>query len=380
MVAIAVVSAALIIVLSVFNGFEDLVKGLYADFYADVVILPSKGKQLQVTQNQFSALKKINGIAFYSTVVEEKAVLKNGDAQSIIVLKGVEDNYTQVSNIANHIVRGKFILGNVEAPQMVLGAGVENALAADVETAINGLTVYMPNKANAVNLQSADAFNSSTVVATATFLVQQEFDNKYCFTNIDFARYMLNIDASMCSYIELKLSDKANIKSISKSIKEVLGKNILVQTRYEQNKSLYAVMQAEKWIIYGVLSLILLIAAFNIIGSLTMLVLEKQKDIQILKAMGANNNLIRNIFLTEGILLAFVGGITGSAIATFICWIQLKFKLIKLGGVSFLIDYYPVKMMWQDYVLSFTTIAIISFVAAYLPSKKASLQPIQLKS
>ncbi len=380
MVAIAVVSAALIIVLSVFNGFEDLVKGLYADFYADVVVLPSKGKQLQVTQNQFSALKKINGIAFYSTVVEEKAVLKNGDAQSIIVLKGVEDNYTQVSNIANHIVRGKFILGNVEAPQMVLGAGVENALAADVETAINGLTVYMPNKANAINLQSADAFNSSTVVATATFLVQQEFDNKYCFTNIDFARYMLNIDASMCSYIELKLSDKANIKSISKSIKEVLGNNILVQTRYEQNKSLYAVMQAEKWIIYGVLSLILLIAAFNIIGSLTMLVLEKQKDIQILKAMGANNNLIRNIFLTEGILLAFVGGITGSAIATFICWIQLKFKIIKLGGVSFLIDYYPVKMMWQDYVLSFTTIAIISFVAAYLPSKKASLQPIQLKS
>ena len=380
MVAIAVVSAALIIVLSVFNGFEDLVKGLYADFYADVVVLPSKGKQLQVTQNQFSALKKINGIAFYSSVVEEKAVLKNGDAQSIIVLKGVEDNYTQVSNIANHIVRGKFILGNVEAPQMVLGAGVENALAADVETAINGLTVYMPNKANAVNLQSADAFNSSTVVATATFLVQQEFDNKYCFTNIDFARYMLDIDASMCSYIEIKLSDKANIKSISKSIKEVLGNNILVQTRYEQNKSLYAVMQAEKWIIYGVLSLILLIAAFNIIGSLTMLVLEKQKDIQILKAMGANNNLIRNIFLTEGILLAFVGGITGSAIATFICWIQLKFKIIKLGGVSFLIDYYPVKMMWQDYVLSFTTIAIISFIAAYLPSKKASLQPIQLKS
>lgn len=380
MVAIAVVSAALIIVLSVFNGFEDLVKGLYADFYADVVVLPSKGKQLQVTQNQFSALKKINGIAFYSSVVEEKAVLKNGDAQSIIVLKGVEDNYTQVSNIANHIVRGKFILGNVEAPQMVLGAGVENALAADVETAINGLTVYMPNKANAVNLQSADAFNSSTVVATATFLVQQEFDNKYCFTNIDFARYMLNIDASMCSYIEIKLSDKANIKSISKSIKEVLGNNILVQTRYEQNKSLYAVMQAEKWIIYGVLSLILLIAAFNIIGSLTMLVLEKQKDIQILKAMGANNNLIRNIFLTEGILLAFVGGITGSVFATFICWIQLKFKIIKLGGVSFLIDYYPVKMMWQDYVLSFTTIAIISFIAAYLPSKKASLQPIQLKS
>lgn len=380
MVAIAVVSAALIIVLSVFNGFEDLVKGLYADFYADAVILPSKGKQLQVTQNQFSALKQINGIAFYSSVVEEKAVLKNGDAQSIIVLKGVEDNYTQVSNIANHIVRGKFILGNAETPQMVLGAGVENALAADVETAINGLTVYMPNKANAINLQSADAFNSSNIVATATFLVQQEFDNKYCFTNIDFARYMLNIDASMCSYIELKLSDKANIKSISKSIKEVLGNNILVQTRYEQNKSLYAVMQAEKWIIYGVLSLILLIAAFNIIGSLTMLVLEKQKDIQILKAIGASNNLIRNIFLSEGILLAFVGGITGSALATFICWIQLKFKIIKLGGVSFLIDYYPVKMMWQDYVLSFTTIAIISFIAAYLPSKKASLQPIQLKS
>lgn len=379
-VAIAVVSAALIIVLSVFNGFEDLVKGLYADFYADAIILPSKGKNLYATNQQLAQLKKINGINFYTTVIEEKAVLKNGDAQSIVVLKGVENNYTQVSNIANHIVRGKFILGDVQQPQIVLGAGVENALAADIETAINGITVYMPNKGGAINLQNVDAFNSSTAVATATFLVQQEFDNKYCFTNIDFVRYMLNIEQNNFSYIELKLSSNANIKNITKSIQSIFGNTIQVQTRYEQNKSLFAVMQAEKWIIYGVLCLILLIAAFNIIGSLTMLVLEKQKDIQILKAIGASDSLIKKIFLSEGILLALIGGIAGFILATLICSIQLHFKLIKLGGTSFLIDYYPVKMMWQDYVVSFVTLFGISLLAAYLPSKKASLQPIQLKS
>lgn len=379
-VAIAVVSAALIIVLSVFNGFEDLVKGLYADFYADAVILPSKGKNINITANQFSKLKNLEGVSFYSSVIEEKAVLKNGDAQSIVVLKGVEDNYTQVSNIANHIVRGKFNVGNIQQPQIVLGAGVENALAADIETAISGITVYLPNKGGNINLQSTDAFNSSNAIATATFLVQQEFDNKFCFTNIDFLRYMLNAHANTCSYVELKLNKNVNIKQLTKNIKAVLGQEILVQTRYEQNKSLYAVMQAEKWIIYGVLSLILVIAAFNIIGSLTMLVLEKQKDIQILKAIGASNQLIRSIFLTEGVLLALLGGIAGFALATIICFIQLEFKLIKLGGVSFLIDYYPVKLMWQDYALSFATIVVIAFIAAYLPSKKASLQPIQLKS
>lgn len=379
-VAIAVVCAAIILVLSVFNGFEDLVKSLYADFYADIVVMPTKGKNLKLSPQQANSIQKIKGIAHFSAVVEEKAVLTNGESQSIIVLKGVQDNYAQVSSITNHIVRGKFILGNVEQPQIVLGAGVESALWADVETAINGITVYMPNKGGTINLQNADAFNSSEALATATFLVQQEFDNKYCFTNIDFSRYMLNIPDNQCSYIEIKLNTSASNSSVIKQIKSVFNNEVLVQTRYEQNKSLYAVMQGEKWIIYGILCLILVIAAFNIIGSLTMLVLEKQKDIQILKAMGASNNLIQRIFLSEGLLLAGIGGFSGIILATIICWVQLKFKIIKLGGTSFLIDYYPVKMIWQDYVLAFFTLVFIAFMAAYFPSKKASEQPMALKS
>ena len=167
---------------------------------------------------------------------------------------------------------------------------------------------------------------------------------------------------------------------MKKDLQTLLGNNFLVQTRYEQNQSLYTVMQIEKWVIYGILSLSLVVAAFNMIGALTMLVLEKQKDISVLQAMGANTNRIKGIFLTEGILLAGIGGVSGMLLAALICWIQLKFQIIKLGGDTFIINYYPVKMQIGDFVLVGGTVFVIAIFAAYIPSRKASLQAFSLKS
>ncbi len=375
--AIAVGSAALIIVLSVFNGFEDLVKGLYADFYADIRVAPATGKTFHLNQGQFKKIRSTNGVLGLSAIVEEKAVLMNGDCSSIVYIRGVDDQFTSVSKVANHIRRGKFDVGTADLPKIVVGAGIENAACVDVERSVAPLTLYMPNR-SAKNFQSTDALNAFNVEAVGTFLVQQDFDNKYVFSNIGFLRFMMDLQSDEYSALDIKAG--ANADEVKKELQILLGNNFQIQTRYEQNQSLYTVMQIEKWVIYGILSLILVVAAFNMIGALTMLVLEKQKDISVLQAMGANTHRIKSIFLTEGMLLAGIGGVAGMLIAATICWLQLKFQIIKLGGDTFIINYYPVKMVFADFLLVGGTVFFIAILAAYIPSRKASLQEFSLKS
>jgi lipoprotein-releasing system permease protein len=374
--AIAVGSAALIIVLSVFNGFEDLVKGLYADFYADMRIIPARGKTFHISGEQIQQVKNTKGVAVISFVAEEKAMLNN---ESIVpaTVKGVDENYTSINKINTHIPRGRFELGTASEPKLVVGAGIENGTGIDVERQTEPATIFLPNK-NAARLTSEDGLNSFSVMPAGTFMVQQDFDNKYVFSNLGFVKYMLNMSPDEFSAIEMKLS--GDVDAVKKQLQKILGKDFIVESRYEQNRSLYAVMQVEKWVIYGILSLILMVAAFNMIGALTMIVLEKQKDIAVLKAMGADDRMVQNIFLSEGILLASIGGGAGIILASIICWVQLQFKIIKLGGNTFIIDYYPVKMVATDYVLVLATVGLIAILASWIPSKKASGQFFSLKS
>ncbi|MBP9739084.1 MAG: FtsX-like permease family protein [Chitinophagaceae bacterium] len=381
-VAITVGTAALIVVLSVFNGFEDLVKGLYGDFYADAKIAPAKGKLLTIDSTQLAKIKNVNGVIQYSLVAEEKALLKNAENQTTVIAKGVDEYFNSVNKVSQHIIRGNFETGTLNAPQIVMGAGIENATAIYIEQNLEAATLYLPNK-KATSLNNLnDAFNSYNVTASGTFLIQQEFDNKYIFTNLPFMKFMLDMAPNQYSYIELKLQAKndAAAEKITTQLQQMLGNNYVVLTRYQQNKSLYSIMRMEKWIIYGILSLILVVAAFNMIGALTMLVLEKQKDIAILQAMGASNQKIQHIFLSSGLILAAVGSFCGLAIASLICWLQVKFHLLKLGAGSFVVDYYPVKLQVNDFVLVITTIFIIAFIAAYFPARKAGKQAFSLKS
>jgi lipoprotein-releasing system permease protein len=192
-------------------------------------------------------------------------------------------------------------------------------------------------------------------------------------------KYMLDLKPNEYSACEIRLDSTLNNRNILNQIKNYLGDAYVVKTRYEQNQSLFAAMQIEKWVIFAVTALILMVAAFNIIGALTMLVLEKQKDIGVLKALGATSRLIQEIFLCEGILLSFIGGFIGMAIATIVCLLQLKFHLITLEGGTFVINYYPVKILWTDYLLVFVTIFIIAIIAAWLPASKAGKESLSLK-
>jgi lipoprotein-releasing system permease protein len=377
-VAIGVGTAALIIVLSVFNGFEDMVKRLYADFYADIRIVPASGKSFVADAVLRKKIQAVNGVAATTAVVEEKALLRNGDMQSIVTIKGIDTAYTKVNAIQKHVVRGQFAVGNMDQPGLVIGAGVENAIGLGFEDAALPLTLYVPDK-KARTITSLEGLNSYQTMYAGTFLVQQEFDNKYVFTNVGFLRYMLDMPAEAVSAIEVYCGNQV-IEKVQANLQQVLGSAFVVETRFEQNKGLFKIMRSEKWIIYAMLSLILVVAAFNMIGALTMLVLEKQKDIAVLKAMGASAQWVQGIFLREGLLLAAMGGGVGMLLAAVVCWAQVQFKLIALQGNSFLIDYYPVKMIWEDFLLVGITIVVIALLASWLPSRKASMQSFSLKS
>ncbi|MCE3281419.1 MAG: lipoprotein releasing system transrane protein LolC [Chitinophagaceae bacterium] len=380
-VAIAVGTAALIIVLSVFNGFEGLVKSLYGDFYSDIKLTAAQGKICRLTKEQIEQIRKVEGVAGISLIAEEKALLKNQDAQSIIFLKGVDDQYPTVNKVNTHIVagRGKYYTGTLDEPSVVIGAGIESAVSVDPSTNAYPLTVYLPNR-KATNLRTEDALFSDNINVSGTFTVQQEFDNKYAFTNLAFMKYMLDMQPDEYTGAEIGTTGPGVIDDVKDRLQALLGNAYKVETLYEQNQSLYTVMQMEKWVIYGILCLILVVAAFNMIGALTMLVLEKQKDIAVLKAMGADREYIQSIFLSEGFVLACVGGISGILIAAAICYIQMEYKVIKLTGGTFIIDYYPVKMIPSDFVLVAATVFFVSMLAAWVPSRKAAGQDISLKS
>ncbi len=379
-VAMIIGTAVLILVLSVFNGFEGLVKSLYSSFYTDLKVLPSSGKIIPVSEEQLRKIRALTAVRNVSLVVEEKALLQNGDYQSVIYLKGVDENYQYVAGVANSVVKGNFDLGDENSPSLVLGAGIESAVGVQSDRNLFPLVVYLPRK-DAQNLADPmNAISSDTINTSGTFVIQQDFDNKYAITNLAFIKLMLGMEPNQFSGLEIALHDPEKADATKQAIIDIFDEGYLVQTRYEQNQSLYSVMRAEKWVIYAILSLILIVAAFNMIGALTMLVLEKEKDISVLHALGANRNFIQKIFLSEGILIAIIGGGIGMIIAALAAWLQIQFKLIPLQGGSFLIDYFPVTLQLKDFLLVGTTVFIIAVLAAWIPSRKAARQSFSLRS
>ena len=372
-------TASLILVLSVFNGFEDLVKSLYSSFYPDIKIAPLSGKQITLTQQQLQKIRGLRGVKALSLTAEEKAFLQNGEAQSIVYLKGVDDQYRTVTGVEQYMVAGEFNTGDPDHPLLILGAGIENAVGVMSDRNLVPLTLYLPRKGEVSLSDPLQSINADTVNTAGAFMIQQEFDNKYVLTNLEFVRSMLELPQDVYTTAEILLQPGIDPDEIKQTLKKSLGKEYSILTRYEQNKSLYAVMRTEKWVIYAILSLILVVAAFNMIGALTMLVLEKQKDISVLHALGGSRSLIQKIFLSEGLLLAIIGGGIGMILALTLALLQIRYHLIPLQGGTFLINYFPVKLNIADFILVSVTILVIALIASWIPARKAALQQFQLR-
>ncbi len=377
---IAFATCCQVLVLSVFNGFEDLVKSLYSSFYTDIKVVPAKGKTFLLDGKQIASLRKFLSVEDLSLVAEEKALLKNMDAQTVVYLKGVDDHYSTVSGIAAKTNRGRYFTGTTDDPQLVAGSGIQNAVAINVNPALPSqpLTVILPKK-NGLSNDPLQSISEGLVKGSGVFTIQQEFDDRYAITNIGFIKQQMGFAADEYSSVEIKLKDKTNPREEKDKLAQLLGSNYKVQTKYEQNTSLYNTMRLEKWAIYGILTLILIIAAFNMISALTMLVLEKKKDISVLQSMGVNQPGILKIFLSEGLLLGSIGTMAGIVLATILCLLQMKFKLIKLQGGSFLLDYFPVKLVATDFLLVAATAMAIAFIASWFPARKAAGQHFELR-
>ncbi|MEO6949626.1 MAG: FtsX-like permease family protein [Ginsengibacter sp.] len=369
-----------VLVLSVFNGFEDLVQQLYSNFYADVKVIPASGKTITLTSDQIRQIHNLKGVKGVSTNVEEKALLQSGEQQTVVLLKGVDENYSKVSGVPEKMLRGKYNVGNVDDPKLILGSGIESALGVQADRNIFPVTLFLPKKTNRANASLVSSLSEGNATTSGSFAIQQDFDNKYVITNIDFVKQQMNYQPDEYSALEINLINAHTSDKFTKLLQSRLGDKYKVLTKYEQNTSLYNSMRLEKWFIYAVLTLILIIAAFNMIGALTMLVLEKRKDISVIQALGADKSLIKKIFLSEGLILAVTGAGIGIIMALIIAFLQLKFHFIKLAGNSFLIDYFPVKLVLTDFIIVVITSIVIAFTASWFPAKRASEQAFNLKT
>jgi lipoprotein-releasing system permease protein len=376
---IAIVTCAQVLVLSVFNGFEGLVKSLYSSFYSDIRVTPAEGKTFTLTLAQINEIKKQPFVVGISMLAEENALLKNEESQKVVSLKGVDENYKNISGVGLKISDGKFDIGSIDTPKIVVGYGVQNAAFIHVNDALPAsvVTIILPKKT--FNTNAEEAISEGNARATGVFAIQQEIDEKFAITNIDFVKQQMGLGANEYSAIEMKLQPNADVYAAKKDLQKLLGSALKVQNRYEQNANLYNTMRMEKWVVYAVLTLIIIIASFTIISVLTMLVLEKQKDISILRSMGTTRMGIQKIFLAEGLLLSIIGAVSGIALAVIICLLQTKFHFIKISGGSFLIDYFPVKMIATDFLMVAGTALAISFLAAWFPARKAAKKEIALK-
>jgi len=378
--AIIIGTAALILMLGVFNGLEGLVKSLYSSFYSEMNISAARGKTITVTSDQLQKLKGLSSIKNFSLVVEEKGMLKNGGYQSVVVLKGVDENYRYVTGVADHLIRGNYNLGTSDDPLLILGAGVENAVGVQADRNLLALMIFLPKRNSSELIDPSQNISEDSINTSGTFVIQQDFDNKYAITNLEFVKTMLGFQADQYSAIEISLQDASAADEVKMDLQKIFDRDYKVQTRYEQNQSLYSIMRAEKWVIYAVLVLIMIIFSFTLVSSLTMLVIEKEKDISVLHALGGNRNFIQKIFLSAGVLLTLIGAGCGILLALLIAWLQINYKLIPLSGESFLIDYYPVTLKVGDLVLVAVTVIVIALLASWIPSRKAALNEFSLRS
>lgn len=373
-------TAALIIVLSVFNGFEDLIIRLYNSFDPDLKIELTAGKSFDSKIIKMEELKKIDGVKFVNFVLEESALAKFQDRQYIIRLKGVSEGFERITGLDTMIVDGTFKLQGGDTNFAVIGGGVAYNLGINLSNVFGQIEIYAPRRNDFSLANPAEAFNRRYISPSGVFTVQQEFDSKYIIVPIRFAREIFEYgDRITCA--EIDIDDDKDSDEIAAAVSELIGNNFIIKNRYQQHQLLYRIMKSEKWAVFLILTFILIIAVFNVISSLTMLIIEKKKDIAIFKSLGAESSFLRRVFLTEGMFITFSGAIAGLLIGFIVCYAQEQYGIIQLSGSgSFIIDAYPIKLVAKDFLYVFLTVSLIGLLAAWYPAKKLIREEINLKA
>ncbi len=373
-VGVAIGTAALLLILSVFNGFEDLLSGLFGHFNPQIKVTAAKGKTFEADSLVLSKIRALPGVLYMSETLEEIAFFEYEGSQDFGVLKGVDDSFARVNNIDSTIREGEYRLQIEDRNLAVLGAGVRNKLSVNVENVIQAMTIYMPEEAGALE----KPFKTRFVYPIGTFAIQQDFDNQYVLTNLDFMRDLLESPPGTVSALEIKCRSKSQVAEVKNQIRGILGEGFTVKDEYEQNEAFFKVMQLEKWMGFAITSLMLVLMAFNTIGALWMIVLDKQKDISVLKSMGATDRTVHRVFLWEGLLLTLLGMVIGLALAVGIYFAQKQWGLVTIPQ-GFLVESYPIEMRLSDFAPVILTVICIGLLAALPPAQRAVRVPAFLR-
>jgi lipoprotein-releasing system permease protein len=368
-------TAALIIVLSVFNGFEKLVISLFNSFNPEFVISPVKGKTFHLNTFPKDEINAIDGITFFCPVIEENGLIKYKDRQAIVKIKGVDSSFVEMSQIDTLMAQGHFVLEEEKQDYIVLGYGVAYKIQSRLSDFNTPIQVFLPDKSKKAGARLEDSFKQLSLFPSGFFSVRQDFDESYVFVPYKVLSKALGQNDLITS-IELGVEKDADKNEIQKEIKKLLGNDFFVKNRLEQQAVLLKIMQSEKAIVYLILGFILLIATFNIIGSISMLIVDKRKDMNTLKSLGAGKRLIIRIFAIEGLMISLMGGITGLLLGAFIAFLQQELGFISLGdgGTGFVVNAYPVQLILSDFLKVFLMVIIMSTISVIYPLRQLAKQ------
>lgn len=366
---IVVATIALICALSVYNGFNDLFSMMFSNFDPELKITPRTGKVFDPASPELQKVKKLAGVALFCEVLQDNALIRYRDRQKVATIKGVDDSFGELTMIDSILIDGQFVLHDEVVDYGIPGVGLASTLGVRANFT-SPLELYVPKRDGKVNLSNpATSLIQEYATIGGVFCTDQQiYDEGYMLVPLSLARTLFQYDKEVTA-VELRVSAGANVSVVKKEIELILGDKYIVQNRFEQQESAYKMLQVEKWITFLILCFILTIALFNVIGSLSMLMIEKQGDVRTLKNMGANDRLIRRIFLFEGWMISGFGALIGILIGVFLCILQQEFGLIKLGQTAgaFIVDAYPVRVEAIDVVTVFLTVATIGFLAALYP-------------
>ncbi len=363
---VAIGTIALVVVLSVYNGFNTLIHSMFSSFDPDLKITAVEGKSFYDSDLAPGEIENTEGVAYVAKVIQESAILEYGSSRGVVTIKGVSDNYKHVTGLDSLIYDGRLLFEENGTPYAVVGLGVAINLGIRLNL-IDPMHIYAARKGEQISVNLARSLNHEYIYPSAIFSVQESYDSEYVFVPLPFARKLFDIPEKI-SALEIKLTPESNLREVQKQIQDKVGPMFHVKNKYQQQELIYKVMNSEKWAIYFILVFILAIASFNIIGSLSMLIIDKKDDIAIMRSMGADSPDIRMAFLYEGWLITLTGAVTGLITGILICLAQIHFALLKLpGNGSFAVSAYPVELNIPHLFLTLITVLAIGFFTSWIP-------------
>lgn len=375
-ISICVATFAMIFVLSVFNGFNVVISDMIHQFSPDLNISAVKGKTIDLDKFPIEKINSVNGIDYVFPTITEDVLFKNSNKQQIGQVKGIPNDYNKIARIRGTIFNDTtFTINNNNINFGIPGTGMAYYLGINVYQPYSSIQVFVPKRGNASTFNLENSFNSGKLIVTKVFSTQQEVDERLVLAPFNWLSELMEYDG-LATDIEVfvnKQIDDKELNKIKKELKNILGEDYKVYDQYEQQETLYKMMKAEKLAVYLILTFILIMATFNMIGALSMLIIDKTKDITLLKAIGAENNLVKKIFINEGLLISVVGGILGLILGIIAVLVQQHFGIIRLGNGdgNYVIDAYPVALEFADILLVFVTITIIGSVASFFTANKS---------